>query len=207
MHYKIFLQDEHALTNLFNFQKLFKTEEFITNRVEQNSINCQKVKNLSNSYTKINLLRIFEKVYNIDRLDFKFLNISLDNNLTTDEIELINNVYRSTKTDLSTKENVIKLYINMIKNICGDLPIIISSQKGKKKIRVYEINKELLVDLLTLTKFKNPYLKNYNTVIVKKLTDIEPDIEPPKKCETPEEYIEIEEIYNTYLFGKFGNKK
>ena len=26
MHYKIFLQDEHALTNLFNFQKLFKTE-------------------------------------------------------------------------------------------------------------------------------------------------------------------------------------
>ena len=39
----------------------------------------------------------------------------------------------------------------MITNICGDLPIIISSRKGigKKKIRVYEINKELLVDLLT----------------------------------------------------------
>ena len=70
------------------------------------------------------LLRIFEKVYNIDRLDFEFLNISLDNNLTKDEIELINNVYRSTKSDLSTKENIIKLYINMIKNICGDLPVI-----------------------------------------------------------------------------------
>ena len=207
LNYKIFLQDEHSLTNLFNFQKLFKTDDYITKRVELNNINCQKVKNLSNSYTKINLLRIFEKVYNIDRLDFKFLNISLDNNLTTDEIELINNVYRSTKTDLSTKENVIKLYINMIKNICGDFPIIISSQKGKKKIRVYEINKELLVDLLTLTKLKNPYLKNYNKEIVKKLTDIEPDIEPPKKCETPEEYIEIEEIYNTYLFGKMGSKK
>ena len=78
--YKIFLQDEHSLTNLFNFQKLFKTDDYITKRVELNNINCQKVKNLSNSYTKINLLRIFEKVYNIDRLDFEFLNISLDNN-------------------------------------------------------------------------------------------------------------------------------
>ena len=95
----------------------------------------------------------------------------------------------------------------MITNICGDLPIIISSRKGKKNIRVYTINTELLVDLLTLTKLKNPYLKNYNKEIVKKLTDIEPDIEPPIKCETPEEFIEIEEMYNTYLFGKFGNKK
>ena len=90
-------------------------------------------------------------MYNIDRLDFEFLNISLDNNLTIDEIKLLNNVYRSTKNDLSTKENIIKLYINMIKNVCGNIPIIKSYQKGigKKKIRVYEINKELLVDLLT----------------------------------------------------------
>ena len=162
---------------------------------------------MSNSYTKINLLRIFEKVYNINRLDFEFLNINLINNLTTDEIELITNVFRSTKTDLSTKENIIKFYINMIKNICGDLKIIISSQKGKKKIRVYEINKELLVDLLTLTKLKNPYLKNYNKELIKKFTNIEAEIEPPKKCETPEEYIEIEDMYNTYLFNKRGNKK
>ena len=105
---------------------------------------------------------------NILQYSFEFLNITLINNLTTDEIELITNVFRKTKTDLSTKENIIKLYINMIKNICGDFPIIISSQKGigKKYIRVYEINKELLVDLLTLTKFKNPYLKNYNKELI-----------------------------------------
>ena len=205
--YSIFLQEEHTLTNLFNFQKLFRTDDFITEKVELNNNNCQKVKNLSNSYTKINLLRIFEKVYNINRLDFEFLNINLINNLTTDEIELITNVFRSTKTDLSTKENIIKLYINMIKNICGDFPIIISSQKGKKKIRVYEINKELLVDLLTLTKLKNPYLKNYNKELIKKFTNIEAEIEPPNKCKTPEEYEEVEDMYNTYLFNKRGNKK
>ena len=43
--------------------------------------------------------------------------------------------------------------------------------------------------------------------MVKKLTDIEPDVEPPIKCETPEEYEEVEEMYNTYLFNKLGNKK
>jgi hypothetical protein len=209
LNYKIFLQEEHSLTNLFNFQKLFKTDDYITKRIEQNNINCPKVKNLSNSYTKINLLRIFEKVYNIDRLDFEFVNISLDNNLTKDEIELITNVYRSTKSDLSTKENIIKLYINMIKNICGDLPVIKSYQKGigKIKIRVYEINKDLLVDLLTLTKLKNPYLKNYNKELVKKLTDIEPEIELPTNNESPEELLEIELMYNTYLFNKRGKVK
>ena len=68
-------------------------------------------------------------MYNIDRLDFKFTNISLVNNLTNDEIKIINHAYRSTKTDSSTTENIIKLYINVIKNICEDLPIIISCRK------------------------------------------------------------------------------
>ena len=82
------------------------------------------------------------------------------------------------------------------------------SKRIKKVLkRVDTVNTELLVDLLTLTKLKNPYLKNYNKELIKKFTNIEAEIEPPKKCEKPEEYIEVEEMYNTYLFGKFGNKK
>jgi hypothetical protein len=209
LNYKIFLQEEHSLTNLFNFQKLFRTDEYITEKISKNIQNCPKVKNLSNSYTKINLLRIFEKQYNIERLDFNFTNISLDNNLTEDKIELIYNVYRFTKSDLSTIEDIIKLYINMITNICGNFKVVISAQKRIKKVlkRVYTINTEVLVDLLTLTKLKNPYLKNYNKEMVKKLTDIEPEIELPTNNESPEELFEIELMYNTYLFGKFGNKK
>ena len=40
--------------------------------------------------------------------------------------------------------------------------------------------------------------------MVKKLTDIEPEIELPTNNESPEELFEIELMYNTYLFGKFG---
>ena len=116
------------------------------------------------------------------------------NNLIKDEISLINKVFKTTKNNLSTEENILKLYITMIKDICGDLPIVISSQKGigKKKIRVYTVNTELLVDLLTLTKFKNPYLKNYDKELIKKLTNIEAEIEPPTKLEKPEDYAAIE---------------
>ena len=84
---------------------------------------------MSNIYTKINLLRVFEKVYNIERLDLNFTNLSLENKITEDKIELIYNVYRFTKSDLSTVENVIKLYINMITNICGDLKVVLNSQE------------------------------------------------------------------------------
>ena len=71
-----------------------------------------------------------------------------------DEIEFLSSIFRSKKNDLSTTENVIKLYINMIKHICGDIPIIISNQKGKKRIRVYSLNIDILIELISLTKLK-----------------------------------------------------
>ena len=125
--------------------------------------------------------------------------------MTEDKIELIYNVYRFTKSDLSTIEDIIKLYINMITNICGNFKVILSRQKRIKKVlkRVYTINTEVLVDLLTLTKLKNPYLKNYDKALIKKLTNIEAEIEPVQEINTAEDYIEVEEMYNTYLFGKF----
>ena len=204
--YQIFLQDEHALTNLFNFPKLFRTEEFINNKIEANNKNCQKVKNISNSYTKIKLLRKIEEIYKIDRLDLTFKNISIENTLKPDEIDFINVIFRSKKNDLSTTENVIKLYINMIKHICGDLPIIISSQIGKKKIRVYTLNIDTVMELILLTKLKNPFFNNYNKELIEKMTNIKPEIKPVKILSTPDEYIEAEEMYNTYLFGKIGSK-
>ena len=51
------------------------------------------------------------------------------------------------------------------------------SKENKKVLkRVYTINTELLVDLLKLTKFKNPYLKSYNKELIKKFTNIEAEI-------------------------------
>ena len=38
------------------------------------------------------------------------------------------------------------------------------------------------------------------------MTNIKPEIKSVKTLSTPEEYIEAEEMYNTYLFGKIGSK-
>ena len=39
------------------------------------------------------------------------------------------------------------------------------------------------------------------------MTNIKPEIKLVKTLSTPEEYVEAEEMYNTHLFGKFGDKK
>jgi hypothetical protein len=49
-------------------------------------------------------------------------------------------------------------------------------------------------------------IKTYNKELIKKLSGIEPDIRPPKQLETADDYKEIEDMYNTYLFNKRGNK-
>ena len=204
--YKIFIQDEHSLQNLFNFQKLFRTDEFISKQLIKKLNESKKEKNLTTGYNKINLLRTFEKTYNISRLDFEFKNLSLENQLTEDIIKLFSNVFRTKKDNLKTKDNVIKYYINLIKNICGDLPIINRNRKGikKSKIWIYSLEKELLKELFYLTKQKNPSLKNYNLELVERLSGILPDKELPKKAITKEEYEEVEELYNTYLYNNFG---
>jgi len=59
---------------------------------------------------------------------------------------------------------------------------------------------------------KSPYLKNYNKELIKKFTNIEAEIEPPKNCVTLRDYqeaeeLEAEDLHNAYLFGKIGKIK
>ena len=64
----------------------------------------------------------------------------------------------------------------------------------------------MLKELFYLTKQKNPSLKNYNLELVERLSGVLPDKELPKKAITKEEYEEVEELYNTYLYNNFGQK-
>ena len=41
--YQILLQDEHSLTNLFNFQRLFRTDDYITEKISKNIQNCPSI--------------------------------------------------------------------------------------------------------------------------------------------------------------------
>jgi hypothetical protein len=204
--YKLFIQDEYALNNLFNFQKLFRTNEFIDEKLKEKNTLSKRVKNLSTTYTKINLLRYFEKMYNINRLDMEFKDITPEKQLTKEDKSLFSNVFRTKKGNLKTKENIIKYYVGLLKNICGDLPLIKSSQIGRAKDRkrVYTLNEELMKHLIYLTKQKNPTLKHYNLELIEKLTGMKPDKAFSKKAKTIEDFDDVEKAYNTYLYNKFG---
>lgn len=91
----------------------------------------------------------------------------------------------------------------MIKNICGDIPVITSKRLKKNNVCTYEykLNIEILKDLITLAKYNNYTLKNFNIELIKKLTEIEPDTN--KKLN----YKDEDDLINYYLFNKTNFKK
>jgi histidinol phosphatase-like PHP family hydrolase len=79
---------------------------------------------------------------------------------------------------------------------------------SKNNFYVFNVITNEKKEFKTKSDVAREYNINYYTAIIKKLSGIEAEIRPPKQLETPEDYaaIESEGLYNTYLFGKFGNK-
>ena len=175
--YKLFLTDEYALRNYFNFLGLFRNSEYTKKKNNEKIAETLKIKNLSNNHNKILLLEELEKHYKITRLNLNFDDINSDNEISEKYKTLCKTVFRTTKDNYKTKYDLLKIYVNMIKNICGDIPIIISKRIKQNKVckYVYKLKNEILKDLITLAKYNNSTLKNFNTELIEKLTEIKPD--------------------------------
>ena len=128
------IYDEHNLNSYFNLLKLFKTDEFINDKMDDLNIKSYSVKVINNVYNKIGLLRKFEKNFNIQPFDFDF---KLENNdeinkLTECEYIKYKKIFRSDKKK-PTKLNDLKIfYKQMIENIAGNNLNIIIKDKNKK---------------------------------------------------------------------------
>jgi len=201
--YKIFLTDEYALRNYFNFLGLFRTSEYTKNKSNEKITETFKIKNLSNNHNKILLLEEFEKHYKIIRLNLNFEDINLEVEISEKFKTLCKAIFRTTKDNYKTKYDLLKIYVHMIKNICGDIPVITSKRLKKNKVCTYEykLNIEILKDLITLAKYNNYTLKNFNIELIKKLTEIEPDTNEKLN------YKDEDDLINYYLFQKTNFKK
>jgi hypothetical protein len=201
--YKIFLMDEYSLKNYYEFMNLVRTDEYIIKKNNEKIKNTFKIKSLSKSFNKISLISEFEKHYKISRFDLDFSKV--DDKIVINENfqKLCKNIFRTEKDDFKTKEGLKKIYILMIKNMCGDLPIILSKQKGKKKIREYTINTIFFTELITIMKYKNPQLLNFNTELIKQISGISPE----KECMDEELYEDENQFFNNYLFNKTNFRK
>ena len=176
--YKIFLTDEYSLNNYFNLLNLFKTKQYIDNKIKmkkETSIDCLTI---TNTYNKIKLLEMFESHYKIERLDLSFTTLDNTNKISKDFQDLYKLLFpRQTSKSFSNKYDLKKLYVNIIKSICGDIPIITSKKErdGKNLIWDYSLNKDCIKDIILLAKMRNPILKHFSLILIKKLCDIEAD--------------------------------
>lgn len=197
--YQNFLTDEYSLMNYYNFLSLFKTDEYIITKANEKTKDSFKIRTVGNIYTKVQLLKLFESHYKINRFDLYF---------NTKDIPEINDAFKTlysnifpkqTKKTFTTNKAIRQIYINLIKNICGDLPIITQKRikvNGKNDY-VYNLNKSLIEELITLCKINNCGLKNYNVKLIEIITGIKPDIEPANY-----DFCDEEDVKVNYMFGK-----
>jgi hypothetical protein len=201
--YKIFITDEYSLLSYYNFLSLFRTDEYIKTKATEKANASFKIRTIANVYTKVQLLKLFESHYKIKRFDLEF-EIKDIPEINDDFKTLYSNIFpKRTKKTYTTSKALRQIYINLIRNICGDLPIITQKNikvNGKNDYK-YTLNKTLIEELITLCKINNCGLKNYNTKLVEIITGIKPDIEPSNY-----HYCDEEEIKVDYMFGKTNFK-
>jgi hypothetical protein len=96
---------------------------------------------LNNIYNKIKLIRTIQSKYNI--IDFDIKGDYIKNKITKDEYNLIKSTFRLTRNIPTNNDELMLMYVTMIKHICGS-DIIVSSQMRYKneRIRTYNYNME-----------------------------------------------------------------
>jgi hypothetical protein len=154
--------------------RLFKDDKYIDNKLTQVINNNFDCKVLNNIYNKIKLIKTIQTKYNIN--DFN-VNCDFGNNLlTNNEYILIKNTFRMSRHIPTNSSELVLMYVNMIKNICG--PEIIQSKKiqtNNERTRVYKYNEEHL-------DFHNILASYYST----KIYNLDPfdDSDKLNKCQT-----------------------
>jgi hypothetical protein len=151
------------------------------------------VKQLDEVANKILLLRKFEKDNNIAPFDINFVSENVKINIRDDEYKYLQTVFRMEKTKPTSKPELQKVYVGMLRNIFGNLNIINSKKtktKERKDITTYSFNGELNDKLFKLLFKTNS--RELDDSLLNKLRVKRPIIP-----------IEVDdEFYNSYLFSK-----
>lgn len=152
--YKEQITDPYKLAKHYNIMRLFKSDKYIDEKFQEAIKNNFDCKTINNIYNKIKIIKNIERKYGIfefcvtnnylkftNRLDTK--SVWENNPLKNDEYNLIKNIFRISKNIPQNNDELILMYVTMIKNICGS-EIIISKQiqNNNERKRYYDYNNE-----------------------------------------------------------------
>jgi hypothetical protein len=163
--------DEYNLNSYFNLLKLFKTDDYIDEKMDDLNIKSYSVKMVNNVYNKIGLIRKFEKLFNIQPFDFDFIleNDGDINKLTDSEFIKYKKIFRSEKKKPAKLNDLKIFYKQMIENITGNKLDIITQKRiviNNKKIRKYFIDEKNIQKFYFLS-IRNGEEHNYNYDLLK----------------------------------------
>lgn len=199
--YKIYIEDDYKLKSYFSSIALFKTSDYILKKLNEKKSNGFDIKITNTVYNKIRLLETFEKHYKIERFNLDFKDVNTENEISKEFKSIYQSLYpRLKQKNFKTKEDILKIYVNILKDIANEVPIISSvARKTKdrtKSKREYKLNKSIITEIINLTKLKNETLKDCNIELIEKLTGIKPDKEQKR------DYIDDDKCLNNYVFNK-----
>ena len=180
--YKIQITDKFKLLEHLNIIRTFKddlTIEFKIAKIEEESYNIQC---LGSIYHKISIVRQLAKDMNVIFLDVNIHPNDITFNVINDKKWLLmQKMFRINRKIPTTKDEMFKLYISLLKHITTTEIILTKKNTtliDKKRGNTYILNKELIKHHIELDKFMNEDLKNYDIKLLKMF-----DIEKPKKTQ------------------------
>ena len=206
--YQNYLSDKYILSSFFKFLILFKTDEYIQQKLNNLSKTSYYLKYLDGIYNKVFHIRKFEKLCKISpfEVENKVEFIKTKTDITDEEWDKMKVIFRNTKTKPENKFDAVKLYKLLLNNICGEINIFSKGVKiNKNNIQFYNysIEKEIVNKLFVLALQNEQNYKNMNLELLKTFkvnTELFEKDDDIYNGENEEQFIK------TYLFGTIKNK-
>jgi len=169
--YSQYLRDGKLIEQHFNRINFLRTGDDIDIKFKTVENTNYKIKTVKNIYHKIKLIRQLEDIYNINIANDIINNNTSQINFDDDLYKLIAGVFKTEKKKPTKLNDVINLYIYMVKHI--DEHLIISKQlmtKENRKKTKHELSYNILYEDLKLNQLRKPlltHIKNVDNLIIK----------------------------------------
>ena len=146
--YKSMILDNKELVEHLNIQKLLMSDETLNTKLDEKIVNEFDINLVTNSISKVKLIRELEKECNIKYLDVNFDNSQVNLKINPTLFKSISKTFRCEKKEPQTQEQLKVYYADLIRHLNKDIVTSkrVNDVKNKsQKVRVYGIDKDKML--------------------------------------------------------------
>jgi hypothetical protein len=175
--HKDIIIDKYKIEEHDNIIRLLKTDDYISRKLERCTETAYDEAVLMSVFSKIRLVRQLEHTYNINLFNLNVKNIDIDMNEQL--YKNIRTVFKTTKGKPKDTKELVRLYVGLIRNICGG-SLIKAKQLSTKEERnnvIYTLVADNIYYNLELNSYKNKRMTDFIDAV---------NVEPHRKAERVE---------------------